>query len=182
MIKKTFGTKPTDHWHRRGAKPSCFALPDALRAGLRRRSTRRSAILFSRGCGSLRLLVLDHFEDVAGAGIPSCIIAFVQAEDGIRAVAVTGVQTCALPICATSGEAYIRGVAGERFGVRNSGVHAVVEAIGDHGCEYMTGGRVVVLGETGRNFAAGMSGRSEERRVGKECRCGGLPEDCRQQT
>jgi glutamate synthase (ferredoxin) len=59
---------------------------------------------------------------------------------------------------ATSGEAYVRGVAGERFAVRNSGVHAVVEGIGDHGCEYMTGGRVVVLGRTGRNFAAGMSG------------------------
>ena len=59
---------------------------------------------------------------------------------------------------ATSGEAYISGVAGERFCVRNSGVSAVVEGIGDHGCEYMTGGRVVVLGRTGRNFAAGMSG------------------------
>ncbi|OAB46265.1 glutamate synthase large subunit [Paenibacillus glacialis] len=59
---------------------------------------------------------------------------------------------------ATSGEAYIRGIAGERFAVRNSGVKVVVEGVGDHGCEYMTGGRVVVLGETGRNFAAGMSG------------------------
>ncbi len=59
---------------------------------------------------------------------------------------------------ATSGEAYIRGMAGERFGVRNSGVKTVVEGIGDHGCEYMTGGVVVVLGETGKNFAAGMSG------------------------
>jgi glutamate synthase domain-containing protein 3 len=59
---------------------------------------------------------------------------------------------------ATSGEAYIRGMAGERFAVRNSGVDAVVEAVGDHGCEYMTGGRVVVLGRTGRNFGAGMSG------------------------
>ncbi|MFW6348421.1 MAG: glutamate synthase large subunit, partial [Cyclonatronaceae bacterium] len=59
---------------------------------------------------------------------------------------------------ATSGEAYIRGKAGERFCVRNSGVRAVVESVGDHGCEYMTGGRVVVLGTTGRNFAAGMSG------------------------
>jgi glutamate synthase (ferredoxin) len=58
----------------------------------------------------------------------------------------------------TSGEAYVRGVAGERFCVRNSGVTAVVEAIGDHGCEYMTGGQVVVLGPTGRNFGAGMSG------------------------
>ncbi|GFN29869.1 glutamate synthase large subunit [Paenibacillus xylaniclasticus] len=59
---------------------------------------------------------------------------------------------------ATSGEAYIRGIAGERFAVRNSGVNVVVEGVGDHGCEYMTGGRVVVLGSTGRNFAAGMSG------------------------
>ena len=59
---------------------------------------------------------------------------------------------------ATSGEVYIRGMAGERFAVRNSGVSAVVEAVGDHGCEYMTGGRVVILGRTGRNFAAGMSG------------------------
>jgi glutamate synthase (ferredoxin) len=59
---------------------------------------------------------------------------------------------------ATSGHAYVRGVAGERFCVRNSGVYAVVEGIGDHGCEYMTGGRVVVLGPSGRNFAAGMSG------------------------
>ena len=59
---------------------------------------------------------------------------------------------------ATSGEVFVRGRAGERFGVRNSGAHAVVEGLGDHGCEYMTGGRVVVLGPTGRNFAAGMSG------------------------
>jgi len=59
---------------------------------------------------------------------------------------------------ATSGEVYVNGVAGERFGVRNSGVKAVVEGVGDHGCEYMTGGVVAVLGDTGRNFAAGMSG------------------------
>ena len=59
---------------------------------------------------------------------------------------------------ATSGKAFINGVAGERFCVRNSGAYAVVEGVGDHGCEYMTGGRVVVLGHTGKNFAAGMSG------------------------
>ena len=59
---------------------------------------------------------------------------------------------------ATSGEGYIRGRAGERFCVRNSGVTTVVEGVGDHGCEYMTGGKVIVLGPTGRNFAAGMSG------------------------
>src|SRR5690606_34040754 len=59
---------------------------------------------------------------------------------------------------ATSGEVFIRGVVGERFCVRNSGAIAVVEGVGDHGCEYMTGGRAVILGRTGRNFAAGMSG------------------------
>ena len=59
---------------------------------------------------------------------------------------------------ATSGKAYINGIAGERFCVRNSGANAVVEGCGDHGCEYMTGGRVAVLGKTGKNFAAGMSG------------------------
>jgi glutamate synthase domain-containing protein 3 len=59
---------------------------------------------------------------------------------------------------ATGGEAFFRGRAAERFCVRNSGARAVIEGVGDHGCEYMTGGRVVVLGPTGRNFAAGMSG------------------------
>jgi glutamate synthase (NADPH/NADH) large chain len=59
---------------------------------------------------------------------------------------------------ATSGEAYIRGKAGERFAVRNSGASVVVEGVGDHGCEYMTGGTAIILGDTGRNFAAGMSG------------------------
>jgi glutamate synthase (NADPH/NADH) large chain len=59
---------------------------------------------------------------------------------------------------ATSGQTFLRGVVGERFAVRNSGAEAVVEGVGDHGCEYMTGGKVVILGSTGRNFAAGMSG------------------------
>jgi glutamate synthase (ferredoxin) len=59
---------------------------------------------------------------------------------------------------AVDGQAYINGIAGERFAVRNSGATAVVEGVGDHCCEYMTGGKVIVLGKTGRNFAAGMSG------------------------
>ncbi len=81
---------------------------------------------------------------------PSAASTFVAAENVIVGnVALYG---------ATSGEVYISGMAGERFCVRNSGVTAVVEAIGDHGCEYMTGGKVFVLGQTGRNFAAGMSG------------------------
>ena len=75
---------------------------------------------------------------------------------------------------ATSGEAYFRGIAGERFAVRNSGAHTVVEGVGDHGCEYMTGGRVLVLGPVGRNFAAGMSGGvayvlDPDRRFSQQC-------------
>jgi glutamate synthase (NADPH/NADH) large chain/glutamate synthase (ferredoxin) len=78
---------------------------------------------------------------------------------------------------ATSGRAFFRGLAGERFAVRNSGAWAVVEGVGDHGCEYMTGGRVVVLGPTGRNFAAGMSGGvayvlDEERTFARRCNMG----------
>ena len=64
---------------------------------------------------------------------------------------------------ATSGRLFVRGLAGERFAVRNSGAHAVVEGVGDHGCEYMTGGVVVVLGPTGRNFAAGHERRDRLR-------------------
>jgi glutamate synthase domain-containing protein 3 len=75
---------------------------------------------------------------------------------------------------ATAGEAFLAGTAGERFAVRNSGAKAVIEGTGDHGCEYMTGGFVVVLGPTGRNFAAGMSGGfafvlDEERQFHKRC-------------
>ena len=75
----------------------------------------------------------------------------IVAEDNVIAGNVIGYG-------ATSGEIYLRGRAGERFCVRNSGATAVVEGVGDHGCEYMTGGQVLVLGPTGRNFAAGMSG------------------------
>src|SRR2546430_9020189 len=82
---------------------------------------------------------------------------FFQAEDGIRDLTVTGVQTCALPICATGGTLFAAGRAGDRFAVRNSGAVAVIEGAGNHCCEYMTGGTVVVLGEVGRNFGAGMS-------------------------
>jgi glutamate synthase (NADPH/NADH) large chain/glutamate synthase (ferredoxin) len=78
---------------------------------------------------------------------------------------------------ATSGKAFFRGLAGERFAVRNSGAWTVVEGVGDHCCEYMTGGRVVVLGPTGRNFAAGMSGGiayvlDEHRRLAANCNMG----------
>src|SRR6202012_5063478 len=94
---------------------------------------------FGKGLSGARLVVY-----------PSLDAAFIPEENSIIGnVAFYG---------ATSGESFIRGKAGERFGVRNSGVKASVEGVGDHGCEYMTGGRIVILGDTGRNFAAGMSG------------------------
>jgi len=110
------------------------------------------------GARGLTLLVEGDANDYFGKGLsggklilhPPANASYVAEENIIVGnVALYG---------ATQGEAYIRGIAGERFCVRNSGVNAVVEGVGDHGCEYMTGGRVVVLGATGRNFAAGMSG------------------------
>ena len=96
--------------------------------------------------------------DYTGKGLSGGTIA-VTPPDGVTFAAQDNVivgNTCLYG--ATSGRAFIRGQAGERFAVRNSGAEAVIEGVGDHGCEYMTGGTVVVLGPTGRNFAAGMSG------------------------
>ncbi|HWH43984.1 MAG TPA: glutamate synthase large subunit [Thermoleophilaceae bacterium] len=96
--------------------------------------------------------------DFTGKGMSGGVLA-IRPQDGSGFVAEDNVIVGnTLLYGATSGRAFFRGRAGERFAVRNSGVHAVVEGVGDHGCEYMTGGRVVVLGPTGRNFAAGMSG------------------------
>jgi glutamate synthase domain-containing protein 2/glutamate synthase domain-containing protein 1/glutamate synthase domain-containing protein 3 len=96
--------------------------------------------------------------DYAGKGLSGGTIA-VMPPDGVTYRAEENVIIGNTVLYgATSGRAFFRGLAGERFAVRNSGAHAVVEGVGDHGCEYMTGGRVVVLGPTGRNFAAGMSG------------------------
>ncbi|MEX2196632.1 MAG: glutamate synthase large subunit [Thermoleophilaceae bacterium] len=96
--------------------------------------------------------------DFTGKGMSGGVLA-VRPPEGSTFVAEENVIVGnTLLYGATKGRAFFRGLAGERFAVRNSGVHAVVEGVGDHGCEYMTGGRVVVLGPTGRNFAAGMSG------------------------
>jgi glutamate synthase (ferredoxin) len=96
--------------------------------------------------------------DYLGKGLCGAKIVVVPPKDSDFAPEENIIVGNVLFYGATSGEAYIRGRAGERFAVRNSGVHAVVEGLGDHGCEYMTGGRILVLGPTGRNFAAGMSG------------------------
>ena len=96
--------------------------------------------------------------DYAGKGMSGGIIAVRPPEGVMYKPQENMIVGNTVLYGATAGRAFFRGLAGERFAVRNSGVHAVVEGVGDHGCEYMTGGRVVVLGPTGRNFAAGMSG------------------------
>src|SRR4051794_14924828 len=96
--------------------------------------------------------------DYTGKGMSGGVLAVRPPKDAAYKAEENVVVGNTLLYGATSGKAFFRGLAGERFAVRNSGVHAVVEGVGDHGCEYMTGGRVVVLGMTGRNFAAGMSG------------------------
>ncbi|MGH2862170.1 MAG: glutamate synthase-related protein, partial [Solirubrobacteraceae bacterium] len=96
--------------------------------------------------------------DYAGKGMSGGILAVRPPEAALFRAEENVIVGNTVLYGATSGKAFFRGLAGERFAVRNSGVAAVVEGVGDHGCEYMTGGRVVVLGPTGRNFAAGMSG------------------------
>ena len=96
--------------------------------------------------------------DYFGKGLSGGVLAIRPPDDGTWEAADNVIAGNTSLYGATAGSAFVCGVAGERFGVRNSGAVAVVEGVGDHGCEYMTGGRVVVLGPTGRNFAAGMSG------------------------
>ncbi len=109
----------------------------------------------SRG---ITLELIGDTNDYCGKGLSGGRIA-VQPSPKFRGDALYNIITGnAVLYGAIAGEAYFRGVAGERFAVRNSGAHTVVEGVGDHGCEYMTGGTVTVLGATGRNFAAGMSG------------------------
>jgi glutamate synthase domain-containing protein 3 len=96
--------------------------------------------------------------DYAGKGLSGGVLTVRPPEGSMFAAEENVIVGNTVLYGATSGQAFFRGEAGERFAVRNSGAHAVVEGVGDHGCEYMTGGRVVVLGETGRNFGAGMSG------------------------
>jgi glutamate synthase (NADPH/NADH) large chain len=96
--------------------------------------------------------------DYVGKGLSGGRIVVRQPAEAVRDPSDNIIVGNTVLYGAIAGEAYLNGVAGERFAVRNSGATAVVEGVGDHGCEYMTGGRVVVLGAVGRNFAAGMSG------------------------
>ena len=106
----------------------------------------------------MTLILEGDANDYVGKGLSGGkIVVFPPKNSSFRAIDNVVIGNVAF-YGATGGEAYIRGMAGERFCVRNSGVNAVALAVGDHGCEYMTGGRVVILGPTGKNFAAGMSG------------------------
>ena len=106
----------------------------------------------------LELTLTGDANDYVGKGLSGGVIAVRPPEDAAYRAEENVIVGNTVLYGATSGRAFFRGLAGERFAVRNSGASAVVEGVGDHGCEYMTGGRVVVLGPTGRNFAAGMSG------------------------
>ncbi|HEY4279862.1 MAG TPA: glutamate synthase large subunit [Conexibacter sp.] len=102
--------------------------------------------------------LVGETNDYTGKGLAGGVLAVRPAPDAAFDVDSSPIVGNTVLYGATRGKAFFRGLAGERFAVRNSGAHAVVEGVGDHGCEYMTGGRVAVLGATGRNFAAGMSG------------------------
>jgi glutamate synthase (NADPH/NADH) large chain len=108
--------------------------------------------------GGVTLELVGDANDYVGKGL-SCGRLIIYPPNGSSFVAEDNIIIGNVALYgATSGEAFFRGRAAERFAVRNSGAHTVIEGVGDHGCEYMTGGRVVILGPTGRNFAAGMSG------------------------
>jgi glutamate synthase domain-containing protein 2/glutamate synthase domain-containing protein 1/glutamate synthase domain-containing protein 3 len=106
----------------------------------------------------IELTLVGDANDYVGKGLSGGVLALRPPEDAGFAAEENVIAGNTVLYGATAGRAFFRGLAGERFAVRNSGARAVVEGVGDHGCEYMTGGVVVVLGPTGRNFAAGMSG------------------------
>jgi glutamate synthase domain-containing protein 2/glutamate synthase domain-containing protein 1/glutamate synthase domain-containing protein 3 len=106
----------------------------------------------------IELTLVGDANDYVGKGLSGGVLALRPPEDAGFTAEENAIAGNTVLYGATAGRAFFRGLAGERFAVRNSGVSAVVEGVGDHGCEYMTGGVVVVLGPTGRNFAAGMSG------------------------
>jgi glutamate synthase domain-containing protein 2/glutamate synthase domain-containing protein 1/glutamate synthase domain-containing protein 3 len=106
----------------------------------------------------IELTLVGDANDYVGKGLSGGVLALRPPEDAGFRAEENVVAGNTILYGATSGKAFFRGLVGERFAVRNSGAHAVVEGVGDHGCEYMTGGVAVVLGRTGRNFAAGMSG------------------------
>ncbi len=143
------GSEVTKRWGGAG-------LPDnTIRIHLRGSAGQSFAAFVPRG---ITLRLEGDANDYTAKGLSGGVVIVHPDRDALFAAEDNVVAGNVVLYGATSGEAYLRGTVGERFCVRNSGATAVTEGIGDHGCEYMTGGRVVVLGPTGRNFAAGMSG------------------------
>jgi glutamate synthase domain-containing protein 3 len=106
----------------------------------------------------IELTLVGDANDYVGKGLSGGVLSLRPPDDAAFRAEENVIAGNTILYGATAGRAFFRGLVGERFAVRNSGATAVVEGVGDHGCEYMTGGAVVVLGRTGRNFAAGMSG------------------------
>jgi len=152
-IHRTFGTMLSSRIAKRYGHEG---LPDdTIRVRLAGSAGQSFGAFLARG---VTLDLIGDTNDYCGKGLSGGRI-YVQPSPKFRGEPTANILTGNVVLYgAIAGEAYFRGVAGERFAVRNSGAMAVVEGVGDHGCEYMTGGTVAVLGETGRNFAAGMSG------------------------
>ncbi|HEX4406376.1 MAG TPA: glutamate synthase-related protein, partial [Polyangia bacterium] len=129
--------------------------PDTIRLTFKGSAGQSFSAFVPRG---MTMILEGDANDYVGKGLSGGTVVVYPPRDAIFAAEENILIGNVALYGATSGEAFFRGVAGERFAVRNSGASTVVEGVGDHGCEYMTGGRVVVLGPTGRNFAAGMSG------------------------
>ena len=129
--------------------------PEMIRFGLRGSAGQSFGAWLAPG---IELSLVGDANDYCGKGLSGGVLS-VRPPDAAGYVAEENVIVGNTVLYgATAGRAFFRGLAGERFAVRNSGASGVVEGVGDHGCEYMTGGRIVILGPTGRNFAAGMSG------------------------
>jgi glutamate synthase domain-containing protein 3 len=129
--------------------------PETIRFGLRGSAGQSFGAWLAPG---VELSLVGDANDYVGKGLSGGVLSVRPPDDAGFAAEENVIVGNTVLYGATAGRAFFRGLAGERFAVRNSGASAVVEGIGDHGCEYMTGGRVVILGRTGRNFAAGMSG------------------------
>jgi len=129
--------------------------PETIRFGLRGSAGQSFGAWLAPG---IELSLVGDANDYVGKGLSGGVLSVRPPDEAAFAAEENVIVGNTVLYGATSGCAFFRGLAGERFSVRNSGASAVVEGVGDHGCEYMTGGRVVVLGPTGRNFAAGMSG------------------------
>lgn len=155
-LNRTCGTMLSYHISKKYGKEG---LPDdTIRINFKGHGGQSMGFTLAKG---ITMTVEGDANDYAGKGLSGGKIAVLPSQKVIDGGFVAEDNVVVGNVClygATSGKAFFRGKAGERFCVRNSGALAVVEGVGDHGCEYMTGGNVVVLGETGRNFAAGMSG------------------------